>query len=151
MATKYLLIEDVEALGRSGDFVSVRPGYARNFLLPKGLAVFADKNALRIQARLMEEREKRAEQEKKGAEEIAKRMEELTITITVKIDPEAHMYGSVTIVDIVKLLKEQADIKVEKRSILLKHPIKEIGVHTIDVKLQDVIPASFTLKITPEE
>ena len=71
MANKLLLLGDVDSLGRSGEIVSVRPGYARNFLIPQGLAVVADARTLRMQAKLKEERLKRAESEKKESEEIA--------------------------------------------------------------------------------
>src|SRR5262249_16429727 len=138
-------------LGRSGDIVNVRPGYARNFLLPRGLGVVADKSALRMQTRLQEERRKKAIQDKKEAEEHATKILDVTLSTIVKVDHEGHMYGSVSAHDIVELLKEQVNIDVEKRSIQLKHPIKEVGVHTINVKLKEGVTSSFTLKIMPEE
>lgn len=151
MANKLLLIEDVEALGRTGDVVSVRPGYARNFLLPQGLAVIADKHALRMQARLQEERQKKAILDKQESEQLAVKIEVLTLSQIVKVDHEGHMYGSVTIGDIVHLLQEQGGIALEKRMVQLKHPIKEVGVHEIHLKLKEGIPAKFTLKVIPEE
>lgn len=151
MATKLLLIHDVEDLGRSGDIVNVRPGYARNFLLPRGTAVIADRNALRRQARLQEERLKKAAEDKQEAEKQAEAMAAVTIETIVKVDHDGHMYGSVTTADIVHLLQEQASIGVDKRSVQLKHPIKEVGVHTISLKLKEGVISSFTLKIVPEE
>lgn len=153
MATKLLLLDDVDDLGRSGDVVSVKPGYARNFLLPQGFAVVADAHALRKQKKLQEERQLRAAQDKKEAESIATKLTELnaTVTITVKVDHEGHMYGSVTAVDIVHLAREQLQLELEKRSILIKHPIKETGVHTIKLRLKEGIESNLTLKIEPEE
>ena len=151
MATKLLLIHDVEDLGRSGDIVNVRPGYARNFLLPRGTAVIADRNALRRQARLQEERLKKAAEDKKEAEKQAEAMAAVTIETVVKVDHDGHMYGSVTTADIVHLLQEQASIGIDKRSVQLKHPIKEVGVHTISLKLKEGVVSSVTLKIVPEE
>lgn len=151
MATKLLLIEDVEDLGRSGDIVNVKPGFARNYLLPNGVAVIADRNALRRQARLQEERMKKAAADKKEAEKQAEAIVNVTIETTVKVDHEGHMYGSVSAADIAHLLQEQASIGVEKRAIQLKHPIKEVGVHTIHLKLKEGVASSFTLKIIPEE
>lgn len=150
MATKLLLIEDVEDLGRSGDVVSVRPGFARNFLLPRGFAVIADKGALRIQARLQEERLKKAAIDKEESEKTAKAIEGITLMTIVKVDHDGHMYGSVSSHDIVNLLQSQANIGVEKRSIALKHAIKETGVHEIPVKLKEGVTAAFTLKVIPE-
>lgn len=151
MANKLLLLDDVEALGRSGDIVSVRPGFARNFLLPRGLARVADKNALRMQARLKEERIKKAVLDKKESEQHAERIKDLTVTTIVKVDHDGHMYGSVSAADIVRLLEEQSSIALEKRSIQLPHAIKEVGVHTIKVKLKEGVTTEFVLKIVPEE
>lgn len=151
MPSKLLLLEDVDALGRKGEVVNVRSGYARNFLLPRGLGVVADKNALRMQVRLKEERDKQAAIDKKESEELAGRLEGITLSTIVKVDHEGHMYGSVTVMDIMHLLKEQNSIEVEKRSIQLQHPIKEIGVHPIKVRLKEGITSTITLKIMPEE
>lgn len=151
MATKLLLIEDVEALGRSGDIVTVKPGYGRNFLLPQGLAIIADKKAMRQQERLMEERKKKAAEDKKESEEVAARVEGITLTTVVKVDHEGHMYGSVTSHEIAHLLREQHQFELEKKSIQLKTAIKTTGVHTITVKLKEGVTASFNLKVMSEE
>ncbi len=151
MANKLLLIEDVEDLGRSGEIISARPGYARNFLLPRGLAIIADKSALRMQLRLQEERKQKAASEKKEAEEQKSILEGITIQKVVKVDHEGHMYGSVSIVDIIHLLQEQANITVEKRAIQLKQALKEVGQHAIQIKLKEEIAATINLKIVTEE
>jgi large subunit ribosomal protein L9 len=151
MAAKLLLMEDVEDLGRSGDVVSVKPGFARNFLLPRGLAVVADKGALRMQARLQEAREKKAAEDKAEAENTAAQIEGVTLSTVVKVDHEGHMYGSVSAHDVAELLQAQANIAVEKRTIVLKHPIKTLGVHKIAVKLKEGVFAYITLKVMSEE
>ncbi|MCB1111943.1 MAG: 50S ribosomal protein L9 [Chlamydiales bacterium] len=150
MATKLLLIEDVNKLGRSGDLVSVKEGFARNFLLPKGYAVFATKQTLRKQKVLQEARALKAAEDKKAAEEQAKVLETKEIETTVKVDPEGHMYGSVTAIEIVHLAKEQHGIELEKANVALKHPIKTVGVHTIDLKLKEGVAGTIVLKIHPE-
>lgn len=151
MAAKLLLIEDVEDLGRSGDIVSVKPGFARNFLLPRGFAVVADKGALRMQARLQEEREKQAALDKAEAEKAAEQIAVVTLSTIVKVDQDGHMYGSVSAHDVADLMQSQANITVEKRSIVLKHPIKVLGVHKINVKLKEGVVATVTLKVMSEE
>jgi large subunit ribosomal protein L9 len=151
MATKLLLIEDVETLGRSGEIVSVKPGYARNFLLPQGLAVIANKQALRQQERLKEERQKKAIADREESEGIAAQIEGITLTTVVKVDHEGHMYGSVTAHEIVHLLQEQNNIHLDKKNIQLKHPIKTTGVHSIPVKLNEGVTAAFNLKVMSEE
>jgi large subunit ribosomal protein L9 len=150
MANKLLLLEDVEALGRSGDIVSAKPGYARNFLLPQGLAIVADKRAVRMQARLQEERKKKAIIDRKDSEELAAKIEGQSLTIIVKVDQEGHMYGSVTPTDVADLLQQQMAIALEKKAVQLKHAIKETGVHTIHVKLKEGVQATFSLTIEPE-
>jgi len=150
MAIKLLLIEDVQDLGRSGDLVSVKPGYSRNFLLPRSLAVVADKNAVRRQAALQEARRLRAIEDKKDAEVLAAKLEPITIHSVVKVDPEGHMYGSVSAQDICKQLQSEHGIELEKRFVHLKHHIKTLGVHKIELRLQEGVPAFITLKITAE-
>lgn len=151
MATKLLLIEDVDSLGRSGEIVGVKPGYARNYLLPQGLAVIANKQTLRQQERLQEERQKKSIADKKEAEEVAARIEGTTLTKIVKVDHEGHMYGSVAAHEILQLLQEQQKIELDKKSIQLKHPIKATGVHAVHVKLKEGVTASFNLKVMSEE
>ncbi|MFQ5729535.1 MAG: 50S ribosomal protein L9, partial [Waddliaceae bacterium] len=102
--------------------VSVKPGYARNYLLPKRLAVIADKNTLKMQEKLQEERRKKAATDRKDAEELAKHLESVVLTAMVKVDEEGHMYGSVSALDIVHMLKEQQNMEIEKGSVQLKHP-----------------------------
>lgn len=149
--SKLLLIHDVEELGRSGDIVSVKPGFARNFLLPKKFAVIADQRALRMQTRLQEERLKKAEDDKKQAEQLAAGMEGLSVTTIVKVDHDGHMYGSVSVGDIVDLIQEQASLTIEKRSIHLKHPLKKVGEFEVAIKLQEGVTTKVTVKIIPED
>lgn len=145
-----LLIEDVEDLGRSGDVVSVEPGFARNFLMPRKYAIIANATTLRIQDELKEARLKKAAIEKQEADSIAKVLEGIVVKTNVKIDHDGHMYGSVSAHDIVELLKIQTNIELEKRNIALKHAIKETGIHTVTVKLKEGVTSSFTLKVIPE-
>lgn len=150
MASILLLIEDVEDLGRSGDVVKVKPGYARNFLLPRGVAVVADRNALRRQEKLKEERRVKAVQDKTESEQLAKVLETLTLETHVKVDQEGHMYGSVSALDIAHLLQEKHRIAVEKRYVQLKHPIKATGTYTIELKLKEGVAAAVNLNVVPE-
>lgn len=150
MAIKLLLVQDVEDLGRSGDVVNVREGYARNYILPKRLGVIADNNALRRQEALQEARKQQAVTDKAGADALAKTLEAIVLEAEVKVDPEGHMYGSVSQQDIIKLIQDQKNLTVEKRYIVMKHPIKEVGIHRIEFKLKEGVTAFCTLKIAPE-
>lgn len=150
MAIEVLLIEDVVDLGRSGEVHRVAPGYARNFLFPQGFAVVADKNTLRKQARLQEERQRRAQMDRAESEKLVQSLEGVVLGCTVKVDPNGHMYGSVSASDIVKLFEERG-FNVEKRYIHLAHPIKTTGVHTVHLKLKEGVTCECKLKVLTEE
>lgn len=145
-----LLVRDVEKLGRSGDVVRVRNGFARNFLVPQGLAVIADKATLRRQTRLREERLKQAEQDRQESTAMAERLQSVTLTTIVKVDPEGHMYGSVSDHDLMHLLQEQGGIHIERRAFQLKQPLKTTGVHTVAIKLKEGIVGEVRIKVIPE-
>lgn len=151
MATKLLLLEDVDALGRSGDVVKVKPGYARNFLIPQGLAHVADSRSLRLQAQLQEERRKRAVVDKKEADEQAVVLDALVLTSIVKVDQEGHMYGSVSAADLAGLIEGACGVKLEKRAVQLRQPVRELGDHRIAIKLKEGVKATVTLKVEAEE
>ena len=144
-----LLLEDVDDLGRSGDLVRVKAGFARNCLLPKQQAVVADPYTLRMQARLQGERAQQALVDKKDAELLADKIKEMTFAIEVKVDPDGHMYGSVSVLDIIRLMQEQG-IAIERRHVLLSHPIKNLGPHEISFKLKEGVMTSCTLKVERE-
>lgn len=149
MKQQLLLLEDVDALGKKGEVVSAKPGYIRNFLLPRGLAVIASPNTLRKQERLKAEREKQAIIDRQESESLAKQIEGLVLETKVKVDPEGHMYGSVSALDIAQLFHEKA-IPIEKKYIQLTRPIKETGAHKITLKLKEGITVLCELKIIPE-
>jgi len=151
MANQLLLIKDVASLGRSGEVVNVKPGYARNFLLPQGLAIIATKQTLRMQERLQKERRERAIIEKKEAEAVASALTGVAVSTVVKVDHEGHMYGSVSAHDIVHLLLAQANITIEKSDVALKHPIKKLGSHEIHLKLKEGVTTSVMLEVIPED
>lgn len=150
MATKILLLEDVDHVGQKGEIVGVKPGYAYNFLIPKKLALVADANAVRRQARLQEERRAKAAVDRKASEEIAERLKDTAFTVEVKVDHDGHMYGSVSTHDILHLIKMQAGIELDKRAIPLKHPIKQTGVHELTLRLKEGVEALIHLKVLVE-
>lgn len=149
MKQQLLLLEDVDGLGRSGDVVTAKPGFIRNFLLPQKKAVTADKRTLKMQARLQEEREKKTIIDRGESERLAEKIKGLVITTEVKVDPEGKMYGSVSTLDIARLLQEKG-YTLERKSILILQPLKTLGTHTINLRLKEGVPAEFTLEIQPE-
>lgn len=151
MSNKLLLIKDIKNLGRTGDLVTVKPGFARNYLVPRGFAVTATKGTVRLQERLQEERKQIALQEKKEAEAIAQVLEGLLFETVAKVDPEGHMYGSVSAADVIDLIKKQhAEIAIDKKDVILKQPIKSLGEHSIELRFQEEVKAMIKLKVTAE-
>lgn len=150
MATRILLLEDVDDLGLKGEIVSVKSGYAFNFLIPKKHALVADANAVRRQARLQEERRLKAAEDRKASESTASQLNDVAFTVEVKVDPEGHMYGSVSSLDIIHLIKLQTGIELEKKAVSLKHPIKQTGVYDIVLRLKEGVEATIHLKVLAE-
>lgn len=150
MAIKILLLKDVDKLGRAGEIVTARPGYIRNYLIPQAFAEIATKQALRKQARIQEERRQQAIRDQAEAKTIAEALQSISVSTIVKVDHEGHMYGSVSALDIVHLVKEQANIDIERRSVALKHPIKQVGKYTIPIKLKEGVTAEVSIEVIAE-
>lgn len=149
MANQLLLLQDVEDLGRSGELVSVRPGYARNFLIPQKKAVVADKNTIRLQEKLKIERAKQAEEERVYARQTADALQGREFTVHAKMDPDGQLFGSVTILDLVKLIQKDG-FKVEKRHVLLASPLKARGSYPLVIKFDDDILSEVTIIIAQQ-
>ena len=149
MKQQLLLLQDVEALGKKGEVVTARPGYTRNFLLPQRLATIASPNTLRKQEGLRKERAQQAVVDRKESEDLAKQIESIILETRVKVDPEGHMYGSVSAGDIAKLFQENG-LPVDRKNIQLTRPIKATGVHKLVLKLKEGIMANSQLNIIAE-
>jgi large subunit ribosomal protein L9 len=150
MKQQYLLIDDVEDVGRSGELISVKSGFARNFLLPQQKAVLASAHTLRMQAQLQKERAEKAAVDKREAEELAAKYQGVALEIKVKVDPEGHMYGSVGPTDIIELFEKQG-LKVDRRNVGMNKPIKETGLHQLTLKLKEDVSCAYTLQIIGEQ
>lgn len=146
---KLLLLEDVHNLGKKGEIVAAKSGFFRNFLLPKRKAVIATVHTLRQQEKLQKEREERSVIDRKESEELKKKLEAMTLEVTVKVDPEGNLYGSVSPFDILHLLKEQG-ITLERHQVVLPKPIKAIGSFHVPLKLKEGIEAKISIKVHGE-
>lgn len=149
---KLILRETVTTLGQSGDVVNVKPGYARNYLLPQGLAYMASAaNIRRIEeeARLREDRERRNYLE---ANRQASRLEELVITVAAKAGDEGQLFGSVTVRDICDRVAEAGiDFELDPRAVQLAAPIKSVGEHRVPVRFQSGVEVELQVIVEPEE
>lgn len=149
MAMKILLKKRVHGLGRAGEVVNVRSGYGRNFLIPQGIGTEATAQTMRFQARLQEEARKQAEADKQASEELAARIGTQPRRWEVKVDHEGHMYGSVSSVDIVKILVGEG-FEIDRHAVCLAHPIKKTGVHSITLRFPEEVKMELTLHVVPE-
>ena len=147
---KVLLCEDIKKLGWFGDVVEVNDGYARNYLLPQGLAKVASEESIRSVA---EEKAKRAEQrieETKRLEDAAKAVEGAEAVVAAKANEQGHLYGSVTAEQIAANLREQGFL-VATEIVHLPEHIKQVGTHTIMLKFADKVTANINLVVVPEQ
>lgn len=147
---KVILIQDMDALGLEGDIVNVAVGYARNYLIPKELALEANKQNIK----LMETQRKKIEikriKAKEDAEKVKEKMTDIVITISQKAGEEEKLYGSVTSMDIATHLEKQG-ITIDRRKIALDKPIKTLGEFDVPVKLYPEVTGSIKVVVEPEE
>ncbi|MBU0634802.1 MAG: 50S ribosomal protein L9 [Candidatus Omnitrophica bacterium] len=136
---KVILKEDINNIGKSGDIIEVAAGYARNFLIPQGKVLEANKGNMKVFEEYKQTQEKSRQKEKQQAQELAKRIEHVSCTIVMQAQEE-QLYGAVTNADIAKSLSQEG-IDIDKKNILLEEPIKNLGVYQVDVKLHPEIKA----------
>ncbi|MGQ9570491.1 MAG: 50S ribosomal protein L9 [Thermodesulfovibrionales bacterium] len=146
---KVILKEDIKHLGKMGQIMNVADGYARNYLIPKGLVVEANEKNIRSfehEKRIIEEKAKKI---RNIAHDIALRISSLTITIKSKAGEEGKLFGSITAMDIAEALQKEG-IEIDKKKILLDEPIKRLGSYTVNVKLHTDISASLNILVVEE-
>jgi large subunit ribosomal protein L9 len=144
-----ILREDVPNLGRPGDVVRVRPGYARNFLLPRNLAVEANPKNLRAFEHEKRLALMRREAQRSEALKIKERLEQLTVEIAARAGEAGKLFGSVTNIDIERALAAQG-VNIDRRRIMLAEPIKELGEFAVPVRVDADVEASLKLKVAAE-
>ncbi|HOT98850.1 MAG TPA: 50S ribosomal protein L9 [bacterium] len=131
---KIILKQDIESLGAAGETVTVKNGYARNYLIPQGLAVAATAGNLRAFEVESKAAALRLQRGMREAQEVATRLEKLSLTVSVQVGEEDKLFGSVTSQNIADLLAENG-FKIDKKKIVLDDPIKALGVYEVPVKL----------------
>jgi large subunit ribosomal protein L9 len=144
-----ILREDIKTLGRAGEMVRVKPGYARNYLLPKGLAYEATEGNKKRVAAEGKARATRNEAERGEAQRLAAMLGEVALSLSGKAGEEGKLFGSITSQDIADALG-RAGHKVDKRRIELEHPIKTVGQHTVTVRLHPEVHAELRVTVVAE-
>jgi large subunit ribosomal protein L9 len=137
---KVILREDVSGVGRTGDVKQVKDGFARNFLLPRNLAVEASSHNLKQIELEQKKRESKKQNEKKKAQEVAGKLSGLSVTMAVEVNEEEKLYGSLTSQDIAKAISAEG-VDVDKKDIVLEAPLKELGIYDLEVKLHPDVSA----------
>ncbi len=144
-----ILREDVKSLGRAGELVRVRPGYARNYLLPHGLAYEATEGNKKRIAAETKARQTRNQAERAGAEQVAATLSGVTLTLSGKAGEEGKLFGSITAQDIAEALAAKGHT-VDRRRIELEHPIKSLGQHTVLVRVHPEVHANVQVSVVGE-
>ena len=143
-----ILLQDVKTLGKKGETVSVNDGYARNFILPKKLGIEANaKNINDLKLQKAHE-EKLALEQLEAAKELAGRLEEKPVALTIKAGEGGKTFGSISTKEIAKGVLDQLGIDIDKKKIVLPEPLKTFGSHQVNVKLHKDIAAKLTVNIT---
>lgn len=148
--TQVILRTDVADLGGAGDVVDVKPGYARNYLIPQGLAYSASEGNVRQLESERQEAQVSMDRQKDRAEGLAAELEGRSVSFKVKAGEEGKLFGSVTTVDIAEQLANEG-VTIDRRDIILEEPIKELGVFRVPVRLHADVRPELTVWVVAEE
>ena len=146
-----ILTQDVKNLGYKNDIVTVKPGYARNYLIPQGFAILATESARKVLAENMRQQAYKLEKIKKDAESVAAVLEGLTLRIPTKAGETGKIYGSVNNVQIANAIKEAKGIEIDRKQIMLdESAIKEVGKHNVKIRLHKDVQVEIELEVFAE-
>lgn len=148
---KIILKQDVASIGKSGDLATVSDGYARNYLIPRGLAVQADNFNMNIMESKKNAEKTRKDKDLEKAGKLAREMKEMTLDISAKAGENGKLFGSITSMDIVESLKKTYGITLDKKKIEMGEPIKVLGKTVVNVKLYSGVVGKITVNILREQ
>lgn len=145
-----ILKKDVKGTGKAGEVIKVSPGYARNMLIPRGLAVEATEGNVRNLEKQKQIQKEHEATEKAKAEEVASKLSKENIVIKTKAGEGGRLFGSITNKDISEAIEKQLGIKIDRRKIVLENPIKELGVVNVEAKLYTEVTGKFAVEVKEE-
>ncbi len=140
---KIVLRDDIDNVGRKGDLIEVADGYARNYLVPRGLAIVATKGTIKQAQAMQRAREVREAREREAAEAVAGRLRDQTVRIQARVGEAGKLFGSVTATDVAEAVVEQLEVDLDRKKLALPEPIREVGMHDVSLKLHPEVEASF--------
>jgi large subunit ribosomal protein L9 len=146
---KVLLLEDVDNLGLAGQVVTVADGYGRNYLIPRGLAKVASKGALKQADQVRKAGERKRARQLADAQDLARRIEGLTLTFQARAGEKGKLYGSITTADMAQGLERELGQEFDRRKII-SDPLRQIGEHSVQIRLMTDVSASLRVVIEPE-
>jgi len=142
-----ILLKDIKRLGKAGDVKRVANGYARNYLIPRGLAAIATAQAIKQARERLAGENRRTQVEQTSAESLAEIVDKVTLTFGAKAGEKGTLYGSITNADIAARLEKEIGHAFDKRKVLLEQPIKELGTYTVEVKLMSNVTPTVTVVV----
>ncbi|HAP93040.1 MAG TPA: 50S ribosomal protein L9 [Desulfotomaculum sp.] len=148
---KVVLLEDVKNLGKKGDVAQVAEGHARNYLLPRRLAVEATEGKMKQLAQLQSAADRKKQLEESKAKELAVQLENLSVRVYSRAGEGGKLFGSVNNKDIVDALLQEHGIKIDKKKIVLKEPIKKLGTYSLPVKLYPLVKVHLSVAVLAEQ
>lgn len=146
---RVVLRTDVHTVGRKGDIVEVSPGFARNFLIPKGHAIVATDGVMAQAAAMRRARDVKDARDREGAEAIARRLVATPVRVSARAGAEGKLFGSVTAADVVSAVQAETGIELDRRRVHLDEPIRSLGTHEVPVKLHRDVEFRVTVEVVP--
>ncbi|MEJ5339840.1 MAG: 50S ribosomal protein L9 [Aquificaceae bacterium] len=147
---KVVLIKDLEGYGVFGDVISVKDGFARNYLIPRGIALPATEGNLSHVRNILSQRARKLQKEKERAQALSKKLEGLMLEIFRQVGEKGKLFGSVTPQDIAQALQEKG-FEIDRKKVMLKNPIKDVGVYTVTLKLHPEVSVDIKVDVKPAE
>src|SRR5690348_16623011 len=144
---KLILTQDVPHLGAPGDLVEVKAGYGRNYLVPQGLAILATRGAEKQVANIRRARDARTVRDLAHANEIKVALEALTVTLPARAGEGGKLFGSVTSADVTTAVAKAGGPKLDKRAVVINHPIKSVGSHNVTVKVHGEVSVTLPVQV----
>ncbi len=148
---KVILLKDVKGTGKKGEMKEVSDGYARNFLLPKKMAVVANNTSVKELDEKNKAQENKAQKEYEAAVELGKKIEELNVVIYTKAGEGGRLFGSITSKDIAEQIKKQHNIDVDKRKVHLNEPIRVLGSTVVDIKIHQKVTTKIRVDVKEKQ